>query len=231
MMRFWRRESSSNVSVVIADPNAKTPYSVIGFVQLFVGLGVFGFSLAMILRSTLGNPPWDVLHQGLVDKTGLGFGWIIFLVSVLVLFAWIPLKQPLGVGTVSNAVLVGPWVEVGLAVIPTPTDLLPRIGLLVAGVVLNGIATAAYIGARMGPGPRDGLMTGLVRTTGLSVRVIRTTLELLVLLTGWLLGGLVGVGTIVFAMLVGPITQQFLPMFTRPDKPAARPPTEEQKAN
>jgi uncharacterized membrane protein YczE len=182
--------------------------------QLLAGLWLYGASTALLIRSVLGLDPWDVLHDALAKRTGLTFGTITALAGVLVLLCWLPLRQRPGVGTVCNILLVAVAVDTTLALVPTPQALPVRIGLLVAGVVLNALATAAYIDTRLGPGPRDGLMTGLHTRTGLSVRVARTAVEVVVLGTGWLLGGTVGVGTVLYALAIGPLTQAFLPLVT-----------------
>ncbi|MDQ3627582.1 MAG: hypothetical protein M3419_01945 [Actinomycetota bacterium] len=179
--------------------------------QLFLGLLLYGWSMAMMIRSTLGLNPWDVFHDGIVTRTGLSFGTVVILVSVVVLLLWIPLRQWPGLGTLCNAVVVGLAADLGLLVIPAPDALEIRLPLLLVGVVANGLAGALYIGAQFGPGPRDGLMTGLVWRTGRSIRLVRTCLELGVLGIGWALGGLVGVGTVLYALAIGPLVQLFLP--------------------
>lgn len=190
--------------------------------QLFLGLTLYGVSLALLVRASLGLFPWDVLHQGLMRHVPLSFGTIVILVSVVVLLAWIPLRQWPGIGTICNAVVIGLVVDAVLAVLHTPSSLGVRGALVVAGVVLNAVATAAYIGARLGPGPRDGLMTGLVRRTGRSVRLVRTTIELGVLAAGWLLGGTIGIGTLLYALTIGPLVHVLLPVFTVPPRLPAR---------
>jgi uncharacterized membrane protein YczE len=180
-------------------------------VQLYVGLALYGASMALIIRSTLGNMPWDVLHQGVAGRIGWTIGVVSIVVGALVLLAWIPLRQRPGLGTVSNVLVIGVAVDAVLAVVPAPDALPVRVGLLVAGVLLNAVATAAYIGVHMGPGPRDGLMTGLVRRTGGSVRLVRTSIEVAVVATGWLLGGTLGIGTVVYAVAIGPLVQVLLP--------------------
>jgi uncharacterized membrane protein YczE len=182
--------------------------------QLLAGLWLYGASMAMQIKAGLGLDPWDVLHEGLTKRSGLSFGLITAIVGALVLLCWIPLRQRPSVGTVSNVIVIGISVDVTLALLPTPTDLLPRIVLLVAGIVFNGIAAATYIGARLGPGPRDGLTTGFCLRTGLSLRLVRTTVEVLVLISGCLLGGTIGVGTVLYALSIGPLTQAFLPRLT-----------------
>jgi uncharacterized membrane protein YczE len=180
-------------------------------IQLYAGLALYGISMALIIRSALGNMPWDVLHQGLAGRLGWSLGTVTIVVGALVLLAWIPLRQRPGVGTVSNVVVIGVAVDAALAVVPAPSSLVWRVGLLVAGVLLNAVATAAYIGVHLGPGPRDGLMTGLVRRTDGSVRLVRTSIEVAVVATGWLLGGTLGIGTVVYAVAIGPLVQVLLP--------------------
>lgn len=184
--------------------------------QLYAGLVAYGVSMALLVRSSLGVTPWDVLHQGLARRVGGSLGSVTIVVGVLVLLAWLPLRQRPGLGTVSNVVVIGVAVDAALAVLPAPGALWVRTGSALAGVLLNALATALYIGARLGPGPRDGLMTGLVRRTGGSVRVVRTVIEVVVVLVGWLLGGTLGVATVVYAVAVGPLVHQLLPAFTVP---------------
>ncbi|RIV38356.1 membrane protein YczE [Micromonospora radicis] len=194
-------------------------------VQLFVGLCLYGFSMALMVRSELGLNPWDVFHQGLSRMTGLSMGTVVIAVGALVLLAWIPLRQRPGIGTVANVVVVGLAVDATLALIPPVQPLVAQIALLVAGIVGNGAATALYLGARLGPGPRDGLMTGVAaRRPGWSLRLVRTALELGVLAVGALLGGTLGVGTIAYALAIGPLAQLFLPIF---DVPRPAPPAPE----
>ena len=181
--------------------------------QLYGGLVLYGVSASLILLAGLGNDPWDVLHQGLSRQTGIGTGWWVCIVGALVLLLWIPLRQKPGLGTVSNVVVIGVAVEVMLALFDQASDPAVRVVLLVAGVVLNGLATGLYIGARFGPGPRDGLMTGLA-ARGHSIRVVRTGIEVAVLVLGALLGGTVGIGTLVYAVSIGPLAHVFVPAFT-----------------
>lgn len=185
--------------------------------QLYLGLVLYGASMALMVRASLGLDPWDVLHEGLTRHVPLTFGQVTIVVGALVLLAWIPLRQRPGLGTLSNVIVIGLAVDAMLAVLPAPSALPVQIAFLVGGVALNGLATAAYIGARFGPGPRDGLMTGLVARTGRSVRLVRTTIELAVLATGWLLGGTVGVGTVLYALAIGPLVHALLPLLTVPD--------------
>jgi uncharacterized membrane protein YczE len=183
-------------------------------VQLFTGLALYGVSLAFLLRAGLGLAPWDVLHQGLAELVGATVGQMVIAVSFVVLLLWIPLRERPGFGTIANALLVGVFVDLTLLVLADAGPWPARVGLLLAGILLNGLATALYIGASLGSGPRDGLMTGLVRRTGRSVRVVRTSLELTVLVAGWLLGGTVGVGTLLYAVAIGPIAHALLPLLT-----------------
>jgi uncharacterized membrane protein YczE len=183
-------------------------------VQLFVGLALYGVSLAMLLRAGLGLAPWDVLHQGLAGLLGTTVGQMVIAVSFVVLVLWIPLRERPGFGTIANAILVGVFVDLTLLLLDDAEAWVWRVALLLLGVLLNGVATALYIGASLGAGPRDGLMTGLVRRTGRSVRVVRTSLEVTVLVVGWLLGGTVGIGTVVYALAIGPIAHALLPALT-----------------
>ncbi|WP_213453975.1 membrane protein YczE [Rhizomonospora bruguierae] len=194
--------------------------------QLAVGLIGYGVSMALMIEANLGLDPWDVFHQGLSKRTGLSIGTITIIVGALVLLLWIPLRQRPGIGTVSNVVVIGLAVDAGLALLPTPHPMAARIGFLVAGIVLNGVATGLYIGAALGPGPRDGLMTGYVALRpGRSIRVVRTVIELAVLATGFLLGGKVGVGTVAYALAIGPLAHYLIPLFTPASLsgPGARP--------
>jgi uncharacterized membrane protein YczE len=183
-------------------------------VQLYVSLVLYGVSMAMMIRSGLGNMPWDVLHQGLAEQLGLPFGVVIVIVSALVLLAWWPLHERPGLGTISNIAVIALVIDPALAIIPETGSLAARVALAVTGVVLNGAATAAYIGVHFGPGPRDGLMTGLVRVTGASVRLVRTAIEVSVVITGFLLGGTLGAITVLYALAIGPLTQLFLPLLS-----------------
>jgi uncharacterized membrane protein YczE len=180
-------------------------------VQLAVGLLLYGLTLAMIIRSTLGNAPWDVLHQGLARHLPVTIGQAVVAMSVVVLLLWIPLRELPGLATIANALVVGFSADFFLWLIAEPSALWLRTGLLVGGVVLNGAATALYLGAQLGAGPRDGLMTGLHRRTGLSLRLVRTCLEVTVVVLGFLLGGTLGVGTALYAVAIGPLAQLMLP--------------------
>ena len=191
-------------------------------VQLGGGLFLYGWSMAMMLRAELGLPPWDVLHQGLVRYLPMSFGAVTIVVGAVVLLLWIPLRQWPGLGTVANVFVIGIAADLGLAVIPAPDSLVPRIALLAGGLVLNGLAGAAYIGSIFGPGPRDGLMTGLAARTGGSLRLVRTAIELAVLGIGFALGGTVGIGTLLYALGIGPLVQLFLPAVAVRLRPAVR---------
>jgi uncharacterized membrane protein YczE len=190
-------------------------------VQLYAGLVTFALGEAMVVQAHLGILPWDVLHQGLVHQLGLTIGQWSVIVGAVVLLAWLPLRERPGLGTVSNVVVIGFSLDMFIAWLPVAHALPARVLLLLGGILLNGVATAAYIGARLGPGPRDGLMTGLVRRTGGSVRVVRTSIEVAVVLIGWLLGGNLGLGTVLFAVAIGPVVHVFLPRLTVPGGPAA----------
>ncbi|MFK0040051.1 YitT family protein [Paenarthrobacter sp. NPDC090517] len=194
--------------------------------QLLIGLAMYGISLAIFIRAGLGLDPWDVFHQGVSEKTGFSMGVVVIAVSFLVLLLWIPLRQMPGIGTIANAILVGLFADLGLWLIPEFSHLGGQIAMLAGAVILNGIASACYIGALLGPGARDGLMTGLVRRTGWSVRLVRTGIEVVVLAVGFLLGGSVGVGTVVYALAIGPIVQVLLPKFMVPERVKATAPTE-----
>jgi uncharacterized membrane protein YczE len=182
-------------------------------VSLYAGLVLFGVSVSLMLRADLGLDPWDVLHQGLSLRTGIRFGWVVIAVSVVVLLLWLPLRQRPGLGTLSNVVLVGLTAQATLAVLPEPHLLALRVAFLLVGIGVNGVATGLYIGAGLGPGPRDGLMTGLA-ARGHSIRLVRTAIEASVLVVGWLLGGGVGVGTVLYAVSIGPVAQFFIHRLT-----------------
>jgi uncharacterized membrane protein YczE len=188
-------------------------------IQLYAGLVAFAFGEALIVRASLGVIPWDVLHQGLVQQFGLTIGQWSIIIGAVVLLLWIPLRERPGLGTVSNVFVIGAAVDLFLALLAQPGAVWVRVAYLVAGILINGVATAAYIGARLGPGPRDGLMTGLVRTRGWSVRVVRTGIEVAVVVIGWLLGGNLGVGTVLFALAIGPVVHVALPLLTVPEAP------------
>lgn len=180
-------------------------------VRLLVGLVLYGVTMAMLVESTLGLDPWDVFHEGVARHVDLTFGQVVIATGAAVLLLWIPLRQRPGIGTVLNVVVIGLAADAGIAIIAQPDDLWLRALLLLGGIVGNGFAGALYIGAALGPGPRDGLWLGLVRRTGRSVRLWRTVIEVTVLSIGFVLGGTVGVGTVLYALTIGPIVQAFLP--------------------
>ena len=185
-------------------------------VQLYAGLALYGASSALLVVSGLGLEPWNVLHQGLAELTGLTIGVVSIIVGAAVLLLWIPLRQRPGLGTVSNVFVVGLAMDGTLALVPDAHGLAVRIPLLLAGILLNGAATGLYISANFGPGPRDGLMTGLHRLTGRSIRLMRTAIEVAVVATGFALGGTVGIGTLLYALAIGPLAQLFLRVFAAP---------------
>jgi len=191
-------------------------------VQLLAGLVMFGVTAAMLVLGGLGLDPWDVLHQGLSRTFGLGIGTWAILISCVVLALWWPLRQRPGIGTVANATIVGAVMDLVLSLVHPPHVLWARLVLMLGGVAGNGIATGLYVGAGLGPGPRDGLSIGIA-ARGRSLRVVRTCIEATVLVTGILLGGTVGVGTVVYALSIGPITHVTIPALAidRPRQPAA----------
>ena len=185
--------------------------------QLFVGLVLYGVSMAFMVESSLGLNPWDVFHQGVSKATGISFGWVVLLTGIPVLLLWIPLRQRPGFGTIANLVVIGFVADGTMAMLAAGESMAMRITYLVVGIALNGVATAMYLGARFGPGPRDGLMTGIVRRwPRLSIRLVRTSIEVLVLGIGFLLGGTIGVGTVAYALGIGPLVQLFMPVFAVP---------------
>ena len=187
--------------------------SIRRLVNLYAGLVLFGVSIAFFVQARLGLDPWDVLHQGISERTGVRIGTVAIVVGLVVLLLWIPLRQRPGLGTLSNVLLVGLTLDLALVLLPEPGPMPLRFGFLVVAIVLNAVATGLYVGAGLGPGPRDGLMTGLA-ARGHSVRVVRTAIELTVLAAGWLLGGTVGVGTALFALTIGPLVHVLLPRLT-----------------
>lgn len=182
-------------------------------IQLFGGFLIYGFSSALLIEAALGIDPWDVFHQGIARNTGISIGQVTIIVGAIVLLGWIPLKQRPGLGTIANAIVIGLAMDLALSVLPHPEEIVWRAVFLILGITFNGIATGLYIGAGMGPGPRDGLMTGIA-ARGHSIRVVRTGLEVAVLALGWILGGNVGIGTVAYALLIGPIAHITIPAFT-----------------
>ena len=196
--------------------------------QLYVGLSLYGISTAMFVRASLGADPWNVFHLGVGKVFSLDIGTVMIATGALVLLFWIPLRQRPGLGTISNVIVIGLAADAAMAVVQTPDALWLKAVLLVAAVVLNALATGMYIGAGFGAGPRDGLMTGIHARTGWSVRVIRTCIEVSVLIIGFFLGGSLGIGTLVYALAIGPLIQICLPWFRV--RPASRPNVPEEKA-
>lgn len=184
-------------------------------IRLLAGLLLYGMGLALLVKADLGLDPWNVLSQGISFRTGLSLGTVTVIISVLLLLAWIPLRQRPGLGTCANALLVGPFLDLGLAYLPTPHALTWRAGFLVVAVIVVAVATGLYVGAGWGPGPRDGLMTGIA-SHGIPIFAARAAIELTVLGLGWALGGTVGVGTVVFALAIGPLVHRALPALALP---------------
>ena len=193
--------------------------------QLLIGLVLYGVAIAMMVRATVGVAPWDVLTQGISKQTGVPFGWVTNIVGLFVLLLWIPIRQKPGIGTVLNVLLIGPSAQLGLTLLPEVTVLWQQVLLFVGGLVTLAIATGLYIGARFGPGPRDGLMTGIHKRWGYPIWAVRTAIELTVLAIGWLLGGNVGLGTIAFALLIGPMVNVTLPLLRVPSREGSAAPT------
>lgn len=191
-------------------------------VRLYAGLVLYGFSGALLIEARLGSMPWDVLHQGLALRAGLSVGTWSVIVGAALMLLWIPLRQRPGLGTLSNVVVIGVCVDLFMWLLPTTGSLVLRVGLLALGIVVCAVATGCYIGAGLGAGPRDGLMTGLA-ARGWSIRVARTVIEITVVVTGVLLGGTVGVGTVVFAVTIGPLAQVFIPLFKMSEMPSEEP--------
>ncbi len=187
-------------------------------VQLPVGLFLYGIAIAMMVEAGIGVGPWDVLSQGVSRHTGIPFGWVTNIVGALVLIFWIPIRQRPGIGTLVNVLLIGPSAQLGLWTIPPQHVLWEQVLLFTGGLCLLAVATGLYIGARLGPGPRDGLMTGIHRRFGWRIWIVRTSIEVVVLAIGWLLGGDVGIGTLAFALLVGPMVGVTLPLLRVPEE-------------
>ena len=185
--------------------------------RLVVGLFLFGFAVAMMLRAKVGVDPWTVFAEGLAITTGISIGWWVVIIGIAVLLLWIPLRQKPGLGTVLNALLVGPFMEFALLFVDTPDTLVQRWMVFLSGVLMLAIASGLYIGARFGPGPRDGLMTGANARYGWPIWIVRTSIEVTVLLIGWILGGDFGPGTIVFALTIGPLVHRTIPAMRSPD--------------
>ena len=202
---------------------AVAPYDVV-VAQLLVGLFIYGIAIAMMVQAGIGVSPWDVLAQGVSKQSGIPFGLVTNIIGLLVLVLWIPIRQKPGLGTILNVALIGPSAQLGLFLIPVQHELWAQVLLFAGGLALLAVATGLYIGARFGPGPRDGLMTGIHRRWGWRLWVVRTSIEVVVLGIGWLLGGNVGVGTVAFALLIGPMVNVTIPLLRlradRPQEPA-----------
>lgn len=214
---LFRSSSSSFSPSGPSGPSGPGPVPYRRLLRLYAGLALYGASDALVIRAALGLDPWDVFHQGLARHSGISIGAVSIVVGAAVLLLWWPLRQRPGLGTVSNVFVIGSTIDATLALVPYHAAPAYRVPLLVAGVVLNGLATGLYITARFGPGPRDGLMTGLHRRTGRSLRLIRTGIELSVLAAGFALGGGVGAGTVLYAVSIGPLAQFFLRFFALPE--------------
>src|SRR6476469_6002784 len=210
-----RRGASRRVELVPMNPieQLRAGRLVHRVTQLLVGLVLFGISMALLLRADLGLEPWGVLQYGLIQHIPMSYGAMSIVVSFVVLLLWIPLRPWPGLGTVLNAVVIGVAIDATLAVVPAIEGLGWRIAVMLLAIGGNGVAGAMYIGSQLGPGPRDGLMTGLARRTGRSIRLVRTCIEVTVLLAGWALGGTVGIGTLAYALAIGPLAQVFLAVF------------------
>lgn len=193
----------------------RSPDAANRIVRVLAGLMLFGLAIALMVRGNLGLPPWDVFHQGIAERYDLGMGVVVIGVGAAVMLFWIPLRERPGFGTIANIVVIGSAIELFLWLIPTSTELWIRVPEMILGALLFGPGSGLYIGAGLGPGPRDGLMTGLARR-GMPVAIARTFVELVVLALGWLMGGTVGIGTIVFAATVGPNVAHFLRRWSLP---------------
>lgn len=201
-----------------------SPTLLLRLLQLLLGLFLFGIAAALMIRAGIGIAPWDVLSQGVSLRSGWSFGLVTNLVGVVVLLMWLPLRQKPGLGTVLNVLLIGPSAQLGLNILPVPSALAWQLATFTAGLLLLAVATGLYIGARFGPGPRDGLMTGLHARTGWAIWKVRTLIEAAALLVGWWLGGNVGLGTLAFALLIGPLCGFTLPLFDWQQRMAVAPP-------
>lgn len=185
--------------------------------QLLLGLPLYGAGGAFIIAAGQGVDPWTALAQGLSVRTGIGVGWVTNILGLLVLLLWIPLRQRPGAGTIANILVVGTAMQITLELVPGPPPGIAQLGMLIAGIVMVAVASGLYIGARLGPGPRDGLMTGLHGRLGMPVWAARASVELTVLTIGWMLGGTVGVGTVLFALTIGPLVHVALPLLRTSD--------------
>ena len=178
-----------------------------------VGLIVCGLAFAIMLRANIGLDPWDAFHQGISRMTGVAIGTVTVIVSFAVLVLWIPLRQKLGIGTIMNSITIGLTINVFYAWIPDASNYLFGVAYFLLGIVINGLGISMYIGGGLGPGPRDGMMTGLVKKTGRPVWLVRTAIEVVVLVLGWAFGGTLGLGTVIYAFVIGPVVHVMLPWF------------------
>jgi uncharacterized membrane protein YczE len=215
-MRILGSRSTYNLPILGFGQQLRAGRLARRWLQLGAGLVVAALAIALMVEARLGLDPWNVLHEGLVKHLGLSFGTVTIVSGILVLVLWVPLRQPLGAGTIVNTLLIGGLIDVALWAVPTPEAWWARVVFLLVGLVLCGAGAAVYLGSHLGPGPRDGLMTGLVARTGRSIRLVRTGLEASVLLVGFLLGGTMGIGTVLFAVTIGPLIQFFLPRVAAP---------------
>ncbi|RZI96337.1 MAG: hypothetical protein EOO67_00575 [Microbacterium sp.] len=190
--------------------------------QLLVGLVLFGAGCALMVRAGIGLDPWTVFAEGLSRQTGIGIGWIANLVGFFVLLLWIPLRQKPGIGTIANILLVGTSMQLTLGLIPAVSGFLLQLVVFLAGLGVVALASGLYIGANFGPGPRDGLMTGINQRFGTPIWAARLAVEATVLAAGWLLGGTVGLGTVIFAVMIGPAVHLTLPLFDHRTRARAR---------
>jgi len=212
---FKGQFGSSMVHMLAPAPSSALTWTRRG-VQLIVGLAAYGIGIGLMVRAGIGVAPWDVLAQGITAQTGVPFGVVVNIVGALVLLLWIPIRQKPGIGTVANVLLIGPFAQLGLLLMPQQHEPILQALVFAAGLLLVGVATGLYVGARLGPRPRDGLMTGVHARTGWPIWTVRTGIEVSVLVVGVVLGGQVGVGTLAFALLIGPIVNVTLPLLRVP---------------
>ena len=208
----WRVKYGGTVPVSesSAIPPMATDRLVERIIRCVIGLAFFGIGISMVMDARIGAPPWDVFHQGVADRVDREVGTVIIATGAVLMLLWIPLRQKPGIGTILNAIEIGLVANVALAILPRPDSVLVQVPMMLGGVVVTAIGSGLYIGSGLGPGPRDGIMTGLA-VRGVPLRIARTGIEITVLVVGWFLGGQVGVGTVAFAVLIGPLVQVFLP--------------------
>jgi len=208
----WRVKYGGTVPVSesSAIPPMATDRLVERIIRCVIGLAFFGIGISMVMDARIGAPPWDVFHQGVADRVDREVGTVIIATGAVLMLLWIPLRQKPGIGTILNAIEIGLVANVALAILPRPDSVFVQVPMMLGGVVVTAIGSGLYIGSGLGPGPRDGIMTGLA-ARGVPLRIARTGIEITVLVVGWFLGGQVGVGTVAFAVLIGPLVQVFLP--------------------